>query len=165
MRHAPLVLTLSALVFGLLAWPGRPVSRTAINPDFVHFESSHVHPLAMTPDGTRLLVVNTPDNRLSVFDLTGATPVRIAEIPVGLEPVSVAARNNGEAWVVNNLSDDVSIVDLTTLHTRATLRVGDEPNDVVFAGTKAYVSVSQEDAVKAYDPANLAAAPVVIPIP
>jgi hypothetical protein len=30
----------------------------------------------MTPDAG-LLVVN-PDNRLSVFDLTGATPVRIA---------------------------------------------------------------------------------------
>jgi YVTN family beta-propeller protein len=86
---------------------------------------------------------------------------------VGLEPVSVAARTNGEAWVVNNVSDDVSVVDLTLMHVKATLRVGDEPNDVVFAGspTRAYVSVSQEDALKAYDPANLAAAPLVIPIP
>jgi YVTN family beta-propeller protein len=86
---------------------------------------------------------------------------------VGLEPVSVAARSNGEAWVVNNLSDDVSVVDLTHLHVRATIRVGDEPNDVVFAGAagRAYVSVSQEDALKAYDPANLATPPVVIPIP
>src|SRR5947208_3091202 len=166
MRRAPLLLAITTLALGLLAWPRHLVSHVAVNPDFVHFESSHVHPAAMTPDGTRLLVVNTPDARLSVFDVTGASPVRIAEIPVGLEPVSVAARTNGEAWVVNNLSDDVSIVDLTTLHTRATLRVGDEPSDVVFAGTanKAYVSVSQEDAVKVYDPANLAAAPVVIPI-
>ena len=93
--------------------------------------------------------------------------MRIAEIPVGLEPVAVASRTNGEAWVVNNLSDDVSIVDLALMHTTATLRVGDEPSDVVFAGasSKAYVSVSQEDAVKVYDPANLATAPVVIPIP
>ena len=166
MRRAPLLLAIATLALGLLAWPRHLVSHVAVNPDFVHFESSHVHPAAMTPDGTRLLVVNTPDARLSVFDVTGASPVRIAEVPVGLEPVSVAARTNGEAWVVNNLSDDVSIVDLTTLHTRATLRVGDEPSDVVFAGTanKAYVSVSQEDAVKVYDPANLAAAPVVIPI-
>src|SRR5262249_34978757 len=74
---------------------------------------------------------------------------------------------NGEAWVVNTLSDDISIVDLAAKHTVATLRVGDEPNDVVFAGAsnKAYVSVSQEDAVKVYDPANLSTAPVVIPIP
>jgi YVTN family beta-propeller protein len=165
-RLAP-TLALLALGLGLVAAPANLVSHVALNPDFVHFETSHVHPAALTPDGTKLLVVNTPDNRLSVFDVTGATPVRIAEIPVGLEPVSVAARTNGEAWVVNNLSDDVSIVDLALSHTVATLHVGDEPSDVVFAGAanKAYVSVSQEDAVKVYDPANLAAAPVVIPIP
>jgi YVTN family beta-propeller protein len=60
------------------------------------------------------------------------------------------------AWVVNHLSDDVSIVNLNTLHVRATLRVGDEPADVVFANGKAYVSVSQEDVVKVYDPGTLA---------
>ena len=70
---------------------------------------------------------------------------RVAEIPVGIEPVSLAALSDSEAWVVNNLSDDVSIVNLNTFHVRATLRVGDEPEDVVFAGTpvRAYVSVSQ----------------------
>ena len=166
MRHLPLLFALLVVAFGISLVPGHLVSRTALNPDFAHFESSHVHPLAMTPDGSRLLVVNTPDSRLSVFDATGPSLVRIAEIPVGMEPVSVAVRGNSEAWVVNNLSDDVSVVDLATLHTRATLRVGDEPSDVVFAGTpaRAYVSVSQEDAVKSYDPDNLAAAPVVIPI-
>ena len=167
MRRLPLVLVLLALVLGLGALPHRLATHPSTTSDFVHFESSHVHPAAMTPDGTRLLVVNTPDDRLSVFDLTGPVPVRIAEIPVGMEPVSVAVRTNTEAWVVNNLSDDVSIVDLTTMHTRATLRVGDEPNDVVFAGAagRAYVSVSNEDAVKVYDPAHLASAPAVIPIP
>ena len=149
-----------------MAFPRHVVSRTAISNDFVHFESAHVHPAVLTPDGTRLLVVNTPDDRLSVFDLTGAHPVRIAEIPVGLEPVSVAAQDNNTAWVVNGLSDNVSVVDLTTMHVRATLQVGDEPNDVVFAGApqRAYVSVSQEDRIRVYDPANLAAAPVNIQI-
>ena len=61
--------------------------------------------------------MNTPDNRLSVFDLTGVTPMRIAEIPVGLEPVSVAARTNGEAWL-SHLSDDVSVVSLVAMHDR-----------------------------------------------
>jgi YVTN family beta-propeller protein len=167
MRRSPAILAGLVLLAGLMALPGHLVSRTAVSPDFVHFESAQVHPLAITPDGNRLLAVNTPDDRLSVFDLSGSAPVRIAEIPVGLEPVSVAARSNGEAWVVNNVSDDVSVVDLTTFHVRATIRVGDEPNDVVFAGAtgRAYVSVSQEDAIKVYDPANLATAPVVVPIP
>ena len=35
-----------------------------------------------------------------------------ASIPVGLDPVSVRARSNDEVWVVNHVSDSVSIVDL-----------------------------------------------------
>ena len=31
---------------------------------FVNWESPHVNPLALTPDGATLLAVNTPDNRL-----------------------------------------------------------------------------------------------------
>jgi len=50
----------------------------------------------------------------------------------------------------------VSVVNLNTLHVRATIRVGDEPNDVVFANGNAYVSVSQEDVVKVYDPSTRA---------
>jgi YVTN family beta-propeller protein len=159
------VLACAALVTALL--PGRSASRTQAVNDFVHFESGHVHPLSMTPDGTRLLAVNTADDQLAVFNVTGGSPVLVAEVPVGLEPVSVAVRDNNEAWVVNQLSDDVSIVNLKTLNVRATLHVGDEPADVVFAGSpqRAWVSVSQEDALKVYDPANLATAPLVVPVP
>jgi YVTN family beta-propeller protein len=161
----------AALVSALA--PGRGVTRTQAANDFVHFESGHVHPLAMTPDAACLLAVNTADDQLAVFDVTGASPVLVAEIPVGLEPVSVAVRASpagggpGEAWVVNQLSDDVSIVDLATRNVRATLHVGDEPADVVFAGTpaRAWVSVSGEDALKVYDPSNLALAPTVVAIP
>src|SRR5262245_59285534 len=149
-RLVPFVAVL-VLGLGLAAFPHALVSRVNDVPDFVHFESAPVHPLALTPSGNRLLAVNTPDNRLAVFDLSGAVPVRIAEIPVGMEPVSVVALSDGEAWVVNQLSDDVSIVDLGTMNVRATLQVGDEPSDVAFAAGKAYVSVSQEDAVKVYD--------------
>src|SRR5262245_23050321 len=154
-RLVPFVAVL-VLGLGLAAFPHALVSRVNDVPDFVHFESAHVHPLALTPSGNRLLAINTPDNRLTVFDLTGAVPVRIAEVPVGMEPVSVAAASDGEAWVVNQLSDDVSIVDLGTLNVRATLAVGDEPSDVAFAAGKAYVSVSQEDQVKVYDAATRA---------
>jgi len=110
-----------------LAEDGDLISRPATNPDFVHFESGQVHPATITPSGDRLLVVNTPDNRLSVFDLTLGPPhrnTRIAEIPVGMEPVAVAALDDSTAWVVNNLSDDVSIVNLNTMHVTKALRVG-----------------------------------------
>src|SRR4051812_47608060 len=87
-----------------------PVLADSRSDTYKNFESPQIHPLALTPDGTRLLAVNSPDSRLSVFDITGSSPRLVAEIPVGLEPVSVAARNNNEAWVTNWLSDSVSIV-------------------------------------------------------
>src|SRR5215831_4334636 len=88
MRRVSLALALIVLAVGLAAAPHHLSSRPASAPDFVHFESAHVHPACMTPSGDRLLVVNTPDNRLSVFDLSGGTPSRIGEIFVGMEPVS-----------------------------------------------------------------------------
>lgn len=124
---------------------------------FVNFETPHVHPLAMTPDGTTLLAVNTPDNRLEVFSLTTNGPVRAGSIPVGLEPVTVRIRTNTEAWVVNHVSDSVSIIDLPTMRVTNTISVGDEPTDVVFAGTrqKAFVCISQLNQVKVFDPQTL----------
>jgi len=114
-------------------------------PAFRNFEGPQIHPLALTPDGTRLLAVNTPSATLSIFQLVSGSPVLTAEIPVGLEPVSVAARNNREAWVVNWMSDSVSVVDLSTGNVTRTIDVGDEPTDVLFAGLsseKAFVCVS-----------------------
>lgn len=138
----------------------------ALSETFTNFESHQVHPLALSADGSRLFAVNTPDNRLTVFAVTAGGLTIEAEIPVGLEPVSVRPRTPNEVWVVNHLSDDVSVVDLTTMNVRATIPVGDEPADVVFAGTagRAFVTVSQEDAVKIFDPADLGAPPTVVPV-
>ena len=69
-----------------------------------------------------------------------------ASVPVGLEPVAVAARSNAEVWVVNHLSDSVSIVDVASSPPRVlrTLLVGDEPRDIVFAGSpeRAFISTA-----------------------
>src|SRR6266481_2279817 len=81
---------------------------------FVNWETPPVHPVEMTPDETTLLVTNTADARLEIFTLGGALPVWTASVPVGLEPVSVRARSNTEAWVANKISDTVSIVSLVS---------------------------------------------------
>jgi YVTN family beta-propeller protein len=132
----------------------------------VNWEDPHVHPLERTPDGARLLAVNTPDARLMVFDLASGKPVHALDVPVGLDPVSVRARTSSEAWVVNHISDSVSIVDLLTGNVTATLRTDDEPCDVVFAGSplRAFVSCSQANTLLVFDPANLAASPTRINI-
>src|SRR5215472_11191725 len=78
---------------------------------YVNFEGKQTSPIRLSPDGTRLFAVNTPDARLSVFDVSQpSNPRLIAEIPVGIEPISVNPRNNDEAWVVNEVSDSISIV-------------------------------------------------------
>jgi len=105
---------------------------------FVAFESGPVRPLAKSPDGARLFVCNTPDNRLEIFDITMAGLTKVASVPVGLEPVAVAARSNTEVWVVNHLSDSVSVVDISDIaapRVTRSLTVGDEPRDIVFGGT------------------------------
>jgi len=105
-------------------------------PDFITFESGQVRPLAMSPDGSRLFAVNTPDNRLEILDVgAGGDLSHVGSVPVGMEPVAVAAHTNDEVWVVNHLSDSVSVVDLTGVpRVVRTLLVGDEPSDIVFAG-------------------------------
>jgi len=109
---------------------------------FVNWETPHVHPLELTPSGTRLLAVDLPDARLEVFDVSGGAPVALFSVPVGLDPVSVRTRTEREAWVVNQVSDSISIVDLETRNVVATLATDDEPADVVFVASPARALVS-----------------------
>lgn len=144
-------------LFLLMLWPGGVARATSEN-----FESPPVHPVALTPDGSRLLVAHTADHRLVVFALDqGPIPIRIASIQVGLEPVTVAARSNTEAWVVNHVSDSISRVDLVRGIVVQTLFVGDEPTDVVFSesASTAVVCLSSEARLALLDLDDLSAPP------
>jgi YVTN family beta-propeller protein len=117
-----------------------------ISPTFT-FESGPVRPVALSPDGTRLFVANTSNASLDIFAVTttGLTPA--GSVYVGVDPVAVAARTNTEVWVVNQVSDSVSIVDTSTTppHVVRTLLVGDEPSDIVFGGagsTRAFITTA-----------------------
>src|SRR5436309_9446624 len=111
---------------------------------FVNFESGQVRPLALSPAGDRLFAVDTPDDRLAIYTIGAGGLTLAAEVPVGLEPVALAARTNlsgaTEVWVVNHLSDGVSIVEVAPAdpplsRVTRTLLGGDEPRDIVFAGS------------------------------
>lgn len=126
---------------------------------YVNFESQQSRPICLSPDGTRLFAVNTPDGRLSVFDVSNAAnavPVLIREIAVGVEPVSVNALTNDEAWVVNEVSDSVSVVSVSAGAVVATLACKDEPGDVVFANGRAFVSCSRNNLVRVFNIATRA---------
>jgi len=91
-------------------------------------------------------------------------------VPVGMDPVAVALfgneqayeQANEQAWVVNHLSDSISVVDVTAEPPRVidTLLVGDEPRDIVFAGadnalafvTTAHRGQSRDNTVQHGDP-------------
>jgi len=119
---------------------------------YVNFEGKQTRPICLSPDGTRLFAVNTPDARLSVFDVTHPhNPFLLAEIPVGVEPVSVNARDNDEVWVVNEVSDSVSVVSVSQKIVTDTLYVEDEPADVVFANGKAFVSAARNNQIAVFD--------------
>ena len=106
------------------------VSSTGAQPSFIAFETGPVRPLAI--DGALLAAVNTPDNRLETFNVLETGITRRFSISVGMEPCAVAIRAGGaEAWVVNHLSDSVSVVDLAAGLVTRTLLVGDEPRDIV----------------------------------
>jgi DNA-binding beta-propeller fold protein YncE len=99
------------------------------------FESGPVRPLALSADGQRLYLANAPANCLEVYAVESDGLRLVSAVSVGLEPVAVAERSANEVWVVNHLSDSVSVVRLDgTPRVLRTLLVGDEPRDVVFAG-------------------------------
>ena len=128
---------------------------------FVNYESPQVHPIDVTPDGLTLLAVNTADGVLEVFDVVNGLPVRRGAVAVGVDPVSVRARNSSEAWVVNQISDSVSVIDLASMRVVRTINVGDEPADIVFTAkpAKAFVSLAVPSALVSFDPT--AAAPAL----
>ncbi|MCA8943469.1 MAG: hypothetical protein KDB80_12975, partial [Planctomycetes bacterium] len=139
MRHLTLGLALAA-------------TASLASAQFPAFESPQIRPLAISPDGLRLLATNTPDNRVAYFSIANPRlPLLLREIRVGLEPVAVAFRTDDEAWVVNHLSDTVSIVDLTTGVVVATLPVGDEPSSIVFANGRAFVTIATRRKVTVFD--------------
>jgi DNA-binding beta-propeller fold protein YncE len=138
-----LALTLGVALCVNIGWSNSthaapPTTNAESNPpSYTLFESGQVRPLALSPNRSQLFAVNTPDGRLEVFDVRPHGLSHRVSIPVGVEPVSVAARSESEVWVVNHLSDSVSIVNVDKNEPNRvvrTLLVGDEPRDIVFAG-------------------------------
>ncbi|HEX5059946.1 MAG TPA: hypothetical protein VFV99_11335 [Kofleriaceae bacterium] len=123
------------------------------------FESLQVRPIALSPSGKFLFVANTPDNRLELFRVDHGNLVALGSVAVGLEPIAVAARSDNEVWVVNHLSDSVSIVKVNNAGKASvaqTLLVGDEPRDIVFAGankSRAFITTAHrgQNTGDAYD--------------
>lgn len=143
---------------GQVATALKPLDPIAREKAFTAFESGQVRPLALSADGKLLFVTNTPDNRLEIFRVNRGGLKLLTSVPVGLEPVAVAERCSDEVWVVNHLSDTVSVVDVRDperARVVRTLNVGDEPRDIVFAGrdkSRAFITTAHRGQNTGRDP-------------
>ncbi|MDJ0839071.1 MAG: hypothetical protein QNK37_21325 [Acidobacteriota bacterium] len=118
---------------------------------WVNFEYPHCKPIAVARLGKvsepsyYLLVCNTADNTLEIFDISGAgMPVAVDRVRVGLDPVSVywhevinADENyEGTIYTANMAGDSVSMISFRgpapTANLLRTENVGDEPVDLVY---------------------------------
>lgn len=166
--------TFSSTVDPSAPWPFGATRGLALPPlnklargSFVNFESPPVKALALNEVGTRIYLANTPAGTLSVINTqaAGGLPALMREIPVGLDPVSVAIQpHSGDqlVWVANLLSDDLSVVDIAINQVVAVIPVGDEPCNILFSsdGQFAYV-VLQGRALTASEPVGAPASHLV----
>lgn len=142
-----------ALAFTSFCVPS-PDARAQGRTDYFNVESPQVKPLAVArlAGHDYLLVCNTPDNSLEIWDTDESLPVASrfkGRVPVGLEPVSVAFNPTfSRAYTANFLGDSVSMIALaggdggvaaTLVMTR---HVGDEPMDVAFSADDSHVFVT-----------------------
>ncbi|MGE4613397.1 MAG: hypothetical protein AAEJ46_03560 [Planctomycetota bacterium] len=153
---------LAMLISLLICCPA--LSAQVTSESWINWESPPVHPLELVSGTDLLLATNTADSHLEIYNISSGVPEPFLSVPVGLDPVSVRARNATEAWVVNRISDTISIVDLQNGYVRWTLMTADEPADVIFAGTpeRAYVSCSGTDEIMVFDPSDVTASPEII---
>ena len=123
------------------------------------FLSPHSMPVLI--NGDYVFVANTPADTIDVIDRRSRKIVR--RISVGVDPVSLALRPDGqELWVSNHVSDSVSVIDLggesaTRFNVVATIQDFDsrtrgtrfdEPVGIAFASNeKAYVALSSENRI------------------
>ncbi|RIL06462.1 MAG: hypothetical protein DCC71_06550 [Proteobacteria bacterium] len=179
LRSAGAGLLVSSLVAVSLAATSAHAARARVHEDagFQLFESPQANPLALSHDGARLYVALTTANAVEVYDT--ATRARLAVVPVGIDPVAVAVRPDGnEVWVANHVSDSVSVIDANpaspTLHTVIEtvdavdangVTAFDEPVGIAFASSaKAYVALSSRNRIAIVDAAAYAVAGQ-LPIP
>jgi YVTN family beta-propeller protein len=97
--------------------------------------------IAITPDGTTLVVANPDSATISLVETASGTVT--AEVDVGIDPRTVAIDETGRrAFVANYGSATVSVVDLGSAEVLASIAVGPRPYGVVAdpAGQRAFVA-------------------------
>jgi YVTN family beta-propeller protein len=124
-------------------------------------------PIAISDDDSLLVVANNLDDRVTIINVAGDANSKVAEIEVGDEPRTVAISPDKHwAYVTNQASATVSVIDLTTNQKTQDIAVGIEPYGVALTpdGARAYVANSASNTVSIIDTAsNTVVATINIP--
>ena len=124
-------------------------------------------PIAISDDDSLLVVANNLDDSVSILNVANDANVKVAEIEVGDEPRTVAITADKRfAYVTNQGSATVSVIDLTSNQKAQDISVGVEPYGIALTpdGTRAYVANSASNTVSVIDTAsNSVAATIAIP--
>ena len=106
----------------------------------------------------RLWVVNQDGNSVSVFHQT--TRARLAVVPVGAAPRTIARAANGQMWVTNKRDATLSVIDPVSLTVSRTIALprASQPFGVVMnpSGTQAFVVLEAGGQLLRFDTASFA---------
>jgi YVTN family beta-propeller protein len=108
---------------------------------------SHSTTIALTSNDRRVVVVNREANSVSILAVRDALGddlrIKLAEIPVGLEPRCVViSPDDREAYVTNAISGTVSVVSLQQFRVLETITVGTEPRGCALTPNGAFLYVA-----------------------
>jgi YVTN family beta-propeller protein len=112
--------------------------------------SSSSGPIGLTSDDRYVWVVNPDNNSVSVLSVGADANRKLAEIPVGEEPRSLAiTADNQKVYVSNKRSGTVSVIDAQTFRVIKTINVGTEPFGCALTpdGNRLYVANFSSDDV------------------
>jgi YVTN family beta-propeller protein len=107
--------------------------------------------IALTYDNRRVVVANRDANTISVIQVRDLanhdTAIKLAEIPVGLEPRCVAITpDNQRVFVTNSVDGTVSAVSLVNFGILATIPVGTEPRGCALTPSGNFLFVANHTA-------------------
>jgi YVTN family beta-propeller protein len=119
--------------------------------------SSSSSPIAISDDDALLVVVNNLNDSVTIINVAGDANKKVAEITVGDEPRTVAITPDKQrAYVTNQASASVSVIDLTSNQKMQDIPVGVEPYGIALTpdGKRAYVANSASNTVSVIDTAS-----------
>jgi len=136
-------------------------------PSVIAKNPSYSSAIAISDDDALLVVANPLNGSVSIVNVAGDANAKLAEVKTGEEPRTVAITPDKRfAYVANQGSGTVSVIDLTSLTKFADIPVGAEPYGIALTpdGTRAYVANSASNTVSIIETAsNTAIAVISIP--